>query len=224
MFFLLSFFLSSFCQIPKGGQNSPKKHGSICSSGHKFQIWGLIWPQRLFGGHSGLKTSLLRTSIRNLEVFLTKFKRSDVFLTKFKISKTYQKFFKNPQKFSKNSPKIFINQTKMKFFVSLHVSRRSIRSEPCWRSTIFFWNDRIFLKRLHIFLTGLWFRMAEYFWSGTVMRKQQSSWTKKLPSGYSKWPQRFRLTSRSIAKGRLKFTNGRGRLAWMKANSHLAHS
>ena len=39
-----------------------------------------------------IKTSLLRTSIWNLEVLLTKFKRLDVFLTKFKISKSYQKF------------------------------------------------------------------------------------------------------------------------------------
>ena len=33
------------------------KHGGICNSGHKFQIWGQIWPPRLFGGHSGLKAS-----------------------------------------------------------------------------------------------------------------------------------------------------------------------
>ena len=33
--------------------------------------------------------------------------------------------------FSKNSPKIFINHPKIKFSISLRVSRRYIRSEPC---------------------------------------------------------------------------------------------
>ena len=32
------FFLLSFYQSSKEGQNSPNKHGSICNLGHKFQI------------------------------------------------------------------------------------------------------------------------------------------------------------------------------------------
>ena len=51
-----SFFLS-FRHLVWRDQNSPNKHGSICSVGHKFQIWFYIWPPRLFGGHTGLKTS-----------------------------------------------------------------------------------------------------------------------------------------------------------------------
>ena len=85
--------------------------GSIFSLGHKFQIWGQIWPPRLFGGHSGLKTSLLRTSIWNLEVLLTKFKSMEVFLTKFKILQKCSLISpKIPQKFSKNLHKSPKNQ------------------------------------------------------------------------------------------------------------------
>ena len=51
------FFFFLLNESSKEGQNSPNKHGSICSLGHKFQIWGQISPLRLFGGHSGLKTS-----------------------------------------------------------------------------------------------------------------------------------------------------------------------
>ena len=44
-------------------------------------------------------------------------------------------FSKIPQKYlqksSRISPKIIINHPKIKFSISLHVSRRSIRSEPC---------------------------------------------------------------------------------------------
>ena len=46
-----------FSDTSKKGLNSPNKHGCICNLGHKNQIWGQIWPPRLFGGHCGLKTS-----------------------------------------------------------------------------------------------------------------------------------------------------------------------
>ena len=59
----LSFFLLSSIKVVQKGPKQSKQHGSICSLGHKFQIWGQIWPPRLFGGHNGLKTSLLRTSL-----------------------------------------------------------------------------------------------------------------------------------------------------------------
>ena len=98
-----------------------------CSLGHKFQIWGQIWPPRQFGGHSGLKTSLL-------EVLLTNFKIMEVFI-KFKPPKILKHFseiiLKSLQKslpnFSKNPHKSPQNQ----ILHFPHVSRNSIRSEPC---------------------------------------------------------------------------------------------
>ena len=45
---------------PKSPQNGSKTykqyaHGYLVNWGHWFQIWGQIWPPRLFGGHSGLQ-------------------------------------------------------------------------------------------------------------------------------------------------------------------------
>ena len=79
-------------------QNCPKKHGSICSLGHKL---GQIWPLRLFGGHSGLKTSF------SLLV-------SD--LWQFNLLFAMNQFL---QKSSRISPKILKKDKKIKFSISL---------------------------------------------------------------------------------------------------------
>ena len=77
-----------------------------CSLGPKYQIWGQSseavcrsqWPQNL-------------TSVWNLQVLVTKFKRMEVFLTKFKSPKILKHLL--------NSPKIVINYPKINFSISL---------------------------------------------------------------------------------------------------------
>ena len=68
------------------------------------------------------KTSLLRSSIWNLEALQTKFKRMEVFLKKLKIS--INSLLISPKIFA-NHPKILTNHQKIEFSISLHLSRRS---------------------------------------------------------------------------------------------------
>ena len=94
---------------------SLNEHGSsICSFGHKFQILGLMWPPRLFEGHS-----VLNISFSLLVSDWWKF-----FSHEEQIS---SKFFKKPVKFLQKSSQI----TKNQFLHFPHVSHNSIKSEPC---------------------------------------------------------------------------------------------
>ena len=99
-----------------------RENRSFCWS-HKFQIWGQIWPPRLFGGHSSLKTSFY--------LFVSNWWNFFFFYQQ------WMNFSKIPQnilqKSSIISMKILINLPKIKFSIHIHSQPQllRIRSEPC---------------------------------------------------------------------------------------------
>ena len=96
---------TKFKKRAKTGLNCPNKHGSIWSLGHRFQIWCQMWPPRLFGGHSGLKTSF-SLLVSNWWKFLIFFsQRTNFSKIPQKISKNLQEILQKSSKISKKSPK-----------------------------------------------------------------------------------------------------------------------